>query len=64
MYTFTEAEFPLFLSQNQKPDNLSHAFSGVMKSCIAFDFQVHNQYLRLFWYPYQLNEIYSVFLLI
>jgi hypothetical protein len=57
-----EAEFPLFLSQNQKPDNLSHAFSGAKKSYIAFGFLVHNQYLQLFWYFYRLNEIYSEFL--
>jgi len=49
-------------NQNQKPDNLSRAFSGVMKLCIAFGFLAHNQYLPPFWYFYQLNEIYSGFL--
>jgi hypothetical protein len=57
-----EAAYPLFLGQNQKPDNLSHAFFEAEKSCIAFGFLVHNRYLRLFWYFYQLNEIYSEFL--
>jgi hypothetical protein len=57
-----EVESPLFSGQNQKPDNFSRAFSGVMKLCIAFGFQVHNQYLLQFWYFYQLNEIYSEFL--